>query len=209
MITQPNTTVIEEQVVEIEQPQKAGDKAGSNQIATTALMKKKITDIVNPPPSLMRPQSNNVLSGKIPRINSTKTPSAAKISRNEVHSRNCKAPTALSIDVHNIKTINGPHSCLRTMLELKSTTLKLDEKLNKNVLVTSSRSAHGLRFNNNNNKNDGDGEGGDENGKTFISDSDVKGKILKKIYYKSAWYDVPPGSSKRRFRSYVKVTPNA
>jgi hypothetical protein len=166
-------------------------------------MKKKITDIVNPPPSLMRPQSNNVLNGKIPRLSSTKTPGAAKISRNEVHSRNCKAPTALSIDVHNIKTINGPHSCLRTMLELKSTTLKLDKKLNKNVLVTSSRSAHGLRYNK---KIDGDG---DENEKTFISEHDVKGKILKKIYYKSAWYDVPPGSSKRRFRSYVKVTPNA
>ena len=175
---QPNTTVIQEQVVEID----AKTIERANQSTTTAM--KKLTEIVNPPPSLLRPQSNNLL-GKIPRIGSTKA-------RNEIHSRNCKTPTALSIDVHNVKTISGPHSCLRTMLELK--TIKLDEKLNKSVLVTS-KSASGL------NKS--------EDGKVFISDNDVKGKVLKKIYYKSAWYDVPPGSSKRRFRSYVKVTPNA
>ena len=32
---------------------------------------------------------------------------------------------------------------------------------------------------------------------------------LKNVYYKSAWYDVPPGSSKLRFKSYIKLAPNA
>ena len=148
---------------------------------------KKISEIVNPPPSLLRPQSH-VLHARVPRIGSIKA-------RNEIHSRNCRAPTALSIDIHNAKTINGPHSCLRTMLELKNATLKLDDdKQTKSILVTS-KSVNNL-YNNNDEKN-------------VITSTSVKGKILKKIYYKSAWYDVPPGSSKRRFKSYVKVAPNA
>ena len=81
------------------------------------------------------------------------------------------------------------------MLELKNATLKLDDdKQTKSILVTS-KSVNNL-YNNNDEKN-------------VITSTSVKGKILKKIYYKSAWYDVPPGSSKRRFKSYVKVAPNA
>jgi hypothetical protein len=38
--------------------------------------------------------------------------------------------------------------------------------------------------------------------------NNIKSKVLKNIYYKTAWYDLPAGSSKRRFKNYIKLTPN-
>ena len=144
----------------------------------TLPMKNKLSaSVTTANPAMVRPRSSMIAKSAILSRNS------ASKSRNEIHSRNCHAPTALSIDVHNIKTINGPHSCLRTLLDLKSTTLSFEAPNKKNILVTS-KSISNL--------------GAEEN---LISNSNVKGKILRKIYYRSAWYDVPPGSSKRRFKS--------
>ena len=78
-----------------------------------------------------------------------------------LHSLNCKCPTAISIDVHNTKTVHGPHSCLNTLLETKN------------------------------------------------PPQNVQTKILKRIYYKSTWYDIPPGSIGFRFKNYIKLAPNA
>jgi len=96
------------------------------------------------------------------KINELKLPRSMSVTsqRNrQVHSRTCRCPTALSVDVHNTKTISGPNSDLNTLI-----------KLNRNP--------------------------------------DVKSKIAKHVYYKSAWYDAPPGTNKRRFKTYLKLTPN-
>lgn len=89
-----------------------------------------------------------------------------------IHSRNCKCPTALSVDIHNSKTITGPHSSIKTLL-------------NPSVINTS------------------------EHDNASYKPPKVQHKVLKHIYYKSVWYDLPPGSSMRRFKNYVKVSPNA
>ena len=89
--------------------------------------------------------------------------------RNDVHKRSCDCPTALSIDIHNSRSVNGPNSDLRTLLNI--------EKIADNN-ESSSR-------------------------------SDVRNKIMKHIYYKSAWYDLPHGTNKRRFKSFIKLKPNA
>lgn len=106
-------------------------------------------------------------------------------SRNEIHSRNCRCPTALSIDVHNVKTFNGqlgPNSNLRTLLDSKNATFLYADGESKNITTSKNKT---------------------------LAQNDVRTKILKRIYYKSAWYDLPPGSSKRRFKNYVKLAPNA
>ncbi len=97
------------------------------------------------------------------KINELKLPRSMSVTsqRNkQVHSRTCRCPTALSVDVHNSKNISGPNSDLNTLV-----------KLNAN--------------------------------------QDVKSKVVKHVYYKSAWYDAPPGTNKRRFKTYLKLTPNA
>lgn len=78
-----------------------------------------------------------------------------------LHSLNCKCPTALSIDIHNSKTVHGPHSCLNTLLETNNPPIN------------------------------------------------VHSKILKRIYYKSTWYDIPPGTIGYRFKNFIKIAPNS
>ncbi|CAF0992027.1 unnamed protein product [Brachionus calyciflorus] len=43
----------------------------------------------------------------------------------------------------------------------------------------------------------------------LLKNDDLRLKIAKKIYYKSAWYDLPHGSNQNRFKRFVKLTPNA
>lgn len=92
---------------------------------------------------------------------------------NSVHLRNCKCPTAVSIDVHNVKSVNGPHSDIRTLLSVKrGNSLRREDDLAE-------------------------------------MQKNVKSKVSKHVYYKSSWYDVPPGSSKNRFKKFIKLAPNA
>src|SRR5271168_3568498 len=84
--------------------------------------------------------------------------------KNRVHLNKCQCPTAISLDLSNVRTINGPNSTLRKLLDIN----------NGPKSATTTRS-----------------------------------NILKHIYYKSAWYDIPPGSSRSRFRNFVKLAPNS
>jgi hypothetical protein len=81
------------------------------------------------------------------------------------HLSNCKCPTALSIDVHNVRSVHGPNSSLKKLMDTNQT---------PEEMRNTSRS-----------------------------------KILRKVYYKTAWYDLPAGSSRTRFKNFVKLTPNA
>ena len=110
--------------------------------------------------------NNNKQNGSTPNLK----PDAAQLNR--IHSQHCKCPTAISIDTHNAMTINGPHSCVRHLL-------------NANLLSSSDK----IKIN--------------------YKPPNVQTKILKHIYYKSVWYDLPPGSSMRRYKSYVKVSSKA
>ncbi len=44
--------------------------------------------------------------------------------------------------------------------------------------------------------------------KDLVARVDPKLAILKPIYYKSTWYDLPAGSLKKRFKQYQKLCPN-
>ncbi len=93
--------------------------------------------------------------------------------KSSVHSQKCKLPTALSIDVHNMRTITaGPHSSIKNLM-------------NPSVITAEDRI------------------------KSNYHPPSVQSKILKHIYYKSVWYDLPAGSSIRRYKNYIKVQPNA
>ncbi len=93
--------------------------------------------------------------------------------KSSVHSQKCKLPTALSIDVHNTRTVTaGPHSSIKNLM-------------NPSVITAEDRI------------------------KSNYHPPSVQNRILKHIYYKSVWYDLPAGSSLRRYKNYLKVTPNA
>ena len=104
---------------------------------------------------------------------SGKTNSGERNAKSSVHSQKCKLPTALSIDVHNTRSVTaGPHSSIRNLM-------------NPSVITAEDRI------------------------KSNYHPPSVQNRILKHIYYKSVWYDLPAGSSLRRYKNYVKVTPNA
>lgn len=97
------------------------------------------------------------LSLNIPNVSLNQQP--------RVHLKTCKCPTAISIDIHNVKSVHGPNSSIKKLLDVNQTPQDLRQK----------------------------------------SDS----KIVRKVYYRTAWYDMPPGSSKTRLKQFVKVAPNA
>ena len=93
--------------------------------------------------------------------------------KTSIHAKHCKLPTALSVDIHNTRTVtSGPHSSIKTLM-------------NPSVILSNNLA------------------------KMSMQAPNVQNKVLKHIYYKSAWYDLPPGSSMRRYKNYIKVTPNA
>lgn len=117
---------------------------------------------------LVKSKQNKALTAKL-KFTQSKSASGVRLSefssdlnnKNTYHSRHCKCPTAVSIDIHNTKTVHGPHSCINDLLNTRN------------------------------------------------SAQNAQTKILKRIYYKSTWYDIPPGSIGYRFKNYVKVVPNA
>ena len=102
--------------------------------------------------------------------------SSCKSSRHDSHSKRCRCPTAVSIDIHNTYTVNGPNSSLKALLRCNS------------IKGSSSTDAN--------------------QSQSIPAISSAKKKVLKHIYYKSAWYDSPPGSSKARFKNFIKLEPN-
>lgn len=101
------------------------------------------------------------------------TPRKLQRAKTSIHSLKCKCPTALSVDIHNTRTVTaGPHSSIQNLL-------------NPSVINTNDR----IKMN--------------------MAPPNVHNKIYKHIYYKSVWYDLPAGSSMRRYKNYIKVTPNA
>ena len=72
---------------------------------------------------LVKSKTNEAITAKL-KFNKSKSASNTRLLENQkytktyhsIHSRHCKCPTAVSIDVHNSKTINGPHSCLESLI---------------------------------------------------------------------------------------------
>ena len=92
---------------------------------------------------------------------------------NKIHAHKCNLPTALSVDVHNTRTVTGgPHSAIKNLMN--PSVMNMDDRIKSNC-----------------------------------HPPNVHTRILKHIYYKSVWYDLPAGSSLRRYKNYIKVTPNA
>lgn len=118
---------------------------------------------------LIKTKSTESLTAKL-KMNKSKSAinvgftdaSKESIDKKTYHSKHCKCPTAVSIDVHNSKTVHGPNSSIASLLNTKNS-----------------------------------------------SNLPVQHRNLKRIYYKSSWYDIPQGSISYRFKNYIKLAPNA
>ena len=62
---------------------------------------------------------------------------ASPINENSLHFRNCKCPTALSIDIHNSASVNGPNSSLKNILNSAVSNQNVREKNTKNIYYKS------------------------------------------------------------------------
>ncbi len=74
---------------------------------------------------LVKSKTNEAITAKL-KFSKSQSASNARLAEQQksyhsIHSRHCKCPTAVSIDVHNSKTINGPHSCLGSLMNNNKT----------------------------------------------------------------------------------------